>query len=83
MKNKINAVLKEMASQLDLKREHLLSANAIDVKNCDSTDKSLFDRLFIDSAKIDGMISSLNQVMNKESPLDKTIYSFQHDNGFN
>ena len=70
-----------MSSQLDLNREKLLEANAIDIKNCDKTDKSLFDRLFIDNAKIDGMISSLSSVIRRESPLDKTLYSFQHENG--
>ena len=70
-----------MSSQLDLNREKLLEANAIDIKNCDKTDKSLFDRLFIDNAKIDGMISSLSSVISRESPLDKTLYSFQHENG--
>ena len=81
MDNKINAVLREMSSQIDSKRQELLALNAIDIKNCDKNDKSLFDRLFIDDKKIDGMLDSLHQVMSKESPLDKTLYSFKHENG--
>ena len=81
MGNRINAVLKEMSSQLDLNRRELLDANAIDIENCDNTDKSLLDRLYINDEKIDGMISSLIQVMNRESPLYKILYSFQHENG--
>lgn len=81
MKDQINAVLKEMSTQLELRRKDLLKANAIDIENCDTNDKSLYDRLFIDDDKIDGMISSLHQVMKRDSPLDKTIYSFEHENG--
>lgn len=81
MKDKINAVLIEMATQLDLKRDELLQLNKIDIEHCDKKDKSLYDRLFIDHKKIDGMIDSLQQVIQKESPLNKTLYSFQHENG--
>lgn len=81
MKDKINAVLKEMSTQIDSKRQELLSINAIDIENCDEKDKSLFDRLHIDDKKINGMIDSLHQVMAKESPLDKVLYSFKHENG--
>lgn len=81
MNDKINEVLIEMATQLDLKREALLQLNQIDVENCDQEDKSLYDRLFINNKKIDGMIDSLHQVIKKESPLNKTLYSFEHENG--
>jgi len=81
MKYKINQALKEMSAQIEAAREELLAINAIDISNCDKNDKSLYDRLFIDNKKIDGMIDALDQVRNKESPLGKTLYSFQHENG--
>ena len=81
MKNKIDEVLKEMSSQVNINRKELLRLNAIDIKNCDTSDKSLFDRLHLNEKKVDGMIDSLQQVMDKESPLDKVIYSFKHENG--
>lgn len=81
MQYRINDILKEMAAQIDLKRKELLKLNAIDVKNCDQNDKSLYDRLFINDKKIDGMIDSLHQVMQKKSPLNKVRYSFEHENG--
>ncbi len=81
MKDKINAVLKEMAVQIDLNRKELLRLNALDVENCDQSDQSLFDRLFIDDKKIDGMIDALHQVLAKASPLNQTLYSFKHENG--
>jgi glutamate-5-semialdehyde dehydrogenase len=81
MKEKINAALEEMIAQIDAQRKELLEQNAIDVAHCDKDDKSLFDRLFIDDKKIDGMIDCLQQIISKASPLGKTLYSFEHDNG--
>ena len=70
-----------MIAQLNSNRKSLLATNAIDIENCDTSDKSLYDRLFIDEKKIDSMIDSLQKVISKESPLDKTLYSFEHKNG--
>lgn len=81
MNNTINAALKAMASNIEQKRQALLEVNAIDVSDCDSSDKSLYDRLFIDDKKVDGMIDSLRQVMEKESSLGKVRYAFEHENG--
>lgn len=81
MKHKINAVLKAMITQIKSNRQELLRVNAIDVEHCDQSDQSLYDRLFINDKKIDGMIDSLQQVMEKPSPLDKILYSFEHENG--
>ncbi len=81
MKEQINAALKEMSLEINANRQELLRLNAIDIENCDTTDKSLYDRLFINDKKIDGMIDSLHQVMAKPSPLDQVLYSFKHENG--
>ena len=81
MKQEIDAVLSEMITQIDSIRNELLRVNVIDIENCDREDKSLFDRLHITDAKIDGMIDSLQQVMDKDSPVGRTLYTFEHDNG--
>jgi len=81
MESNINAVLKEMVILIDKRRSELLRLNAIDIANCDRSDQSLFDRLHIDDKKVDGMIDSLQQVVAKPSPVHKTLYSHQHDNG--
>ncbi|MDF1699064.1 MAG: aldehyde dehydrogenase family protein [Saprospiraceae bacterium] len=81
MENKINSVLSEMAAQIDSNRAKLLELNAIDITACDPNDTPLFDRLSLNESKIDGMITSLHQVMEKESPVNKTLYSFTHENG--
>ena len=81
MKQKIDDALYIMAQEIEAKRLQLLAVNAEDVNDCDETDVSLYDRLFIDDKKIDGMISSLHQVREKDSPLHKVRYSFIHENG--
>lgn len=81
MENSINLVLNEMISQVEANRKQLLELNALDISKCSKEDKSLYDRLSLDDTKIDGMISSLRQIIEKPSPLDKTLYSFEHDNG--
>ena len=70
-----------MASQIDSSRSELLELNHIDVINCNQDDQSLLDRLVIDNKKIDGMIASLEQLIKKESPLNRALYTFKHDNG--
>lgn len=81
MQDRSNEVLKEMATLLESKREELIALNRMDIENCDDTDKSLYDRLFINDKKVDGMIDSLHKVMDKASPCNISLYSFVHENG--
>lgn len=70
-----------MAHQLEAQRQELIRINAIDIAKCDETDRSLYDRLIINDHKVDNMIDVLHQLIDKESPLDKELYSFEHENG--
>lgn len=79
--NNIDRLLTEMANQVETQRSKLLDANAIDVGSCRTDDKSLYDRLLLDDKKVTAMIDALQQVLAKESPLDRTLYSFKHENG--
>jgi len=76
MKEHIDKALKMMIEEIDSNRDHLLGLNKKDVESCDRSDLSLYDRLFIDDKKIDGMIASLQKVIAKEFPFDKTLYKF-------
>lgn len=80
MKEKIDDALRIMADEIDSNRSELLRLNAKDVENCDTTDLSLYDRLIIDDNKVNGMIASLLKVLEKDSPLNKTLYKFKHEN---
>ncbi len=81
MQEKINDALKHMINEIASNRLELLKHNAEDVANCDTSDLSLYDRLAINDSKIDGMISSLEKILEKEFPVGKTLYTFTHDNG--
>lgn len=81
MQSKINEVLLEMAHQIDSQRRELIKTNEIDIENCGKNDKSLYDRLFINDAKVNNMIDALHQLINKTSPLGKKLYAFKHENG--
>ncbi len=81
MQKKIDVALLEMVRQIAVHRKELLSANAKDVANCDRSDIALYDRLFMDDKKIDGMIEALQTVQKKPSPLYKSMYQFRHENG--
>ena len=81
MKKKIDNALLYMAREIEANRAELLSLNAKDVASCDRSDISLFDRLFINDEKIDGMIESLKTVQAKPSPLHQSLYQFRHENG--
>lgn len=81
MQQKIDEALLQMAREIEANRKELLSLNAQDVASCDRSDISLYDRLFINDKKIDGMIAALQTVKSKPSPLHKTLYQFRHENG--
>lgn len=81
MIHKIDAVFKKMAETIELNRAQLLTQNELDVADYSGDDQSLYDRLIINDKKIDGMIQSLQDVIEQEIPAYRTLYTFEHDNG--
>jgi len=81
MQEKIDAALLHMVREIDAHRKELLEKNVQDVASCDRSDISLYDRLFINDKKIDGMIEALQTVKAKPSPLHNSLYQFRHENG--
>ncbi len=76
-----NSVLEKMAVLIDQNREHIISANQKDIESYVGNDKAMFDRLKVDSDKIEGMITSLKQLASQEDPLGVERFRFTHDNG--
>jgi glutamate-5-semialdehyde dehydrogenase len=74
-------VLNSMSQLLDQNRDKLISINKKDLDAHQGTDKAMYDRLIINEDKIDGMIKAVHQVMEKEDPVGKELYSFQHPKG--
>jgi len=81
MEEKINQAFNAMIQEIESHRAALLEANKMDVAQCDRSDVALYDRLHVDEAKIDGMISSLQKLMAKAYPVNRVLYAHTHENG--
>jgi glutamate-5-semialdehyde dehydrogenase len=76
-----NDVLASMANLISEEKATILAINKIDVDNYKGDDLAMYDRLLINEIKIDGMILSLQQLINDVDPLGKELYHFTHENG--
>ncbi|MFT6055551.1 MAG: glutamate-5-semialdehyde dehydrogenase [Roseivirga sp.] len=76
-----NKVLKTVIRLLNLRRSEILAANQQDLAAFTKDDQAMYDRLVCDDKKIDGMIQSVQEVMEKEDPVGKVISEVNRDNG--
>ena len=76
-----NDVLQSMAVLIASESDAILAINKTDVDNYSGEDFAMYDRLKVDSSKIEGMILSLDQLVADTDPLDKELYNFTHENG--
>lgn len=78
-----NNVLTTMMELLDNKRAQVIEANKKDLEAFDRDDQALYDRLVVDSAKVDGMIQAIKEVRDQEDPVGKEISNITLDTGLN
>ncbi len=77
--------LEAMAEALDSGRARILEANAVDLRNGErlvesgEISKSMFKRLAIDDAKIDGMIAGIRDVMHLNDPVGEVMSELDLD----
>ena len=76
-----NNVLKSMTIILDKNRKLLLQANKKDLDAFHKEDQAMFDRLILNHAKIDGMITAINEVKAQEDPVNQIISDIKLENG--
>jgi glutamate-5-semialdehyde dehydrogenase len=76
-----NNVLKSMTIILDENRKLLLQANKKDLDAFHKEDQAMFDRLILNDAKIDGMITAINEVKAQEDPVNQVISDIKLENG--
>ena len=79
--DKKNNVLKSMMRILDEKREAIITENKKDLEAFGEGDQAMYDRLVCDDKKVDGMITSVKQVMEQEDPVGQTIEHRKLDTG--
>lgn len=78
-----NNVLQTMAELINQEQSDILAINKVEVDAYKGGDLAMYDRLKVDTAKIDGMVLSLQQLVADADPLNKELYNFTHENGMN
>ncbi|RPD90724.1 glutamate-5-semialdehyde dehydrogenase [Aureibaculum marinum] len=68
-----NKVLQSLIQILDTNRETLLEANKKDLEAFTKNDQAMYDRLIVNSKKIDGIIQSIREVKAQEDPVNQII----------
>ncbi|WP_072764897.1 glutamate-5-semialdehyde dehydrogenase [Arenibacter nanhaiticus] len=76
-----NKVLQSMIDILDRRRDDIIKANKKDLELFDKSDRAMYDRLIVDDKKVDGMIKSVQEVMQQEDPVGKVKSEKNLDNG--
>ena len=79
--NKKNQVLQSMIRLLDERRDEILNANQKDLDAFERDDQALYDRLVVDSRKVDDMIRSVREVEAQDDPVGKIKYERTLDTG--
>ena len=81
--NKRNLVLKEFNKYLKKNSKLILNSNKKDLLNAKLNKKksSIIDRLKLDNKKIEGIQSSIKEIIKFKDPLGKTLSSWKRPNG--
>jgi glutamate-5-semialdehyde dehydrogenase len=76
-----NNVLLSMARLVNDQQDDILRANEKDIKGYDGHDIAMYDRLKVDQEKINGMVTSLEQLAAQKDPVGIERFHFKHENG--
>ncbi|MCX7550835.1 glutamate-5-semialdehyde dehydrogenase [Xanthomarina sp. F2636L] len=79
--DKKNDVLNSMIKIIDRERENIIKANKQDLEAFKKDDQALYDRLVVNSAKVDGMIQAIKEVRDQVDPVGTTISDMTLDSG--
>ena len=76
MNNQIKtAVLQTLAMLLGENKKAIIEANRADLESCSTIDQVIYDRLKVDDAKVEKMISSVNSVIAASDPVGEMTFS--------
>ncbi|BAO56304.1 glutamate-5-semialdehyde dehydrogenase [Nonlabens marinus] len=76
-----NNVLQSMMDQLAQRKDNIIEANKKDLNAFSGDDQALYDRLIVDSNKVDDMIRAVREVKDQPDPVGKVITDDTLDNG--
>ncbi len=74
-------VLRSMIEILERSRSEIIAANQEDLSLFDPSDQAMYDRLIVDDKKVDGMIRSVQEVLEKPDPVGKIRSSETMESG--
>ncbi len=74
-------VLRSMIGLIEEQRSALKSCNQGELEAFAGGDQPMYDRLKVNDAKVDEMKKSLEDVLSKDDPIAKTLFTFHHPNG--
>lgn len=76
-----NEILNSLARLLNENRSGIIAANQADVAACPLDDAVILDRLKVDDAKVEKMITSVRSVIDEPDPVGQIISSYVRDDG--
>ncbi len=78
-----NKALSEIAKSVSERKDEILSANALDIKEAEKAgmSKSLLDRLTLTGERIDGIVSSIDEVIELPDPIGEVLEKTVRPNG--
>src|SRR6056300_496296 len=76
-----NKVLQSMINIIDRERDNIIKANQKDLDAFNRDDLALYDRLVVNTAKVDGMIQAIKEVKDQDDPVGKEISNVILDSG--
>lgn len=81
--NEKNLALRAVAEEIDERRCEIISANKIDVENARKKNVSepLIDRLLLTNDRIDGLIMSVQKIIEQPDPIGEEIAGWKTPNG--
>ena len=76
-----NKALKDLALLITENKAEIIAQNKIDLNSAGNIDPTLIDRLKVDEKKVDGMVSSVEEIISDEDPQGKVLHEYSHPNG--
>jgi glutamate-5-semialdehyde dehydrogenase len=76
-----NQTLKDLAKLVFKHKAEIIAHNQQDIQDAANIDVTLFDRLKVDGKKVDGMVTSIEEVIKFDDPQGKILHEYHHPDG--
>lgn len=76
-----NRTLGDLAALISKHKFEIIQQNKLDLGSAGNLDPTLIDRLKVNEKKVDGMVASIEEVINLEDPEGRVLSQYKHPNG--